>query len=156
MNRHRPLVSLVCLAWGCPLFAQSSEVSIQTPPPPPVAGRVLAPFHLERRIVAPAKLTNSPRLQTLVRNGSLYLSVQDVIALVLENNLDIAVQRYSPVLAREVLRRAQGGGYLRQVTARTRGNGFSQMLKSCPTSAVHTTAITQLFRRVTGILSLRW
>ena len=115
MNRHRPLVSLVCLAWGCPLFAQSSEVSIQTPPPPPVAGRVLAPFHLERRIVAPAKLTNSPRLQTLVRNGSLYLSVQDVIALVLENNLDIAVQRYSPVLAREVLRRAQGGGYLRQV-----------------------------------------
>jgi outer membrane protein TolC len=54
-------------------------------------------------------------LESLVRAGNLYLSVDDVIALVLENNLDIAVQRYSPFLAREVLRRTQGGGYLRQV-----------------------------------------
>jgi outer membrane protein TolC len=51
----------------------------------------------------------------LVRAGNLYLSVQDVIALVLENNLDIAVQRYSPFLAREVLRRTEGGGFLRSV-----------------------------------------
>ncbi len=50
-----------------------------------------------------------------MRGGNLYLTSQDVIALVLENNLDIAVQRYSPFLAREVLRRTQGGGYLRQV-----------------------------------------
>jgi outer membrane protein TolC len=95
-------------------FAQS-EVSILTPKPPPVVGRVLQPFHLEKRIVPPPKLNNSPRLESLVRAGNLYLSVQDVIALVLENNLDIAVQRYSPFLAREVLRRTEGGGYLRQV-----------------------------------------
>lgn len=63
----------------------------------------------------PARLANSPRLESLVRGGNLYLSVQDVVALVLENNLDIAVQRYSPFLAREVLRRTEGGGYLRQV-----------------------------------------
>ena len=50
-----------------------------------------------------------------MRGGNLYLSVQDVIALVLENNLDIAVQRYSPFLAREVLRRTEGGGFLRSV-----------------------------------------
>ena len=80
-----------------------------------MSGRLLKPFHLERRVVAPAKLTNSPRLESLVRGGNLYLSVQDVIALALENNLDIAVQRYSPFLAREVLRRAEGGGFLRQV-----------------------------------------
>ena len=66
-------------------------------------------------MVAAAKLSNSPRLEQLVRGGNLYLSVQDVIALALENNLDIAVQRYSPFLAREVLRRAEGGGFLRQV-----------------------------------------
>lgn len=65
--------------------------------------------------MSPAKLGNSPRLESLVRAGNLYLSVQDVIALVLENNLDIAVQRYSPFLAREVLRRTEGGGFLRQV-----------------------------------------
>src|SRR5438270_9407929 len=97
------------------VFAQSSEVSITAPPPPRVIGRFLAPFHLEKRIVPPAKLTNSPRLESLVRGGNLYLSAQDVIALALENNLDIAVQRYSPFLAQEVLRRAQGGGLLRSV-----------------------------------------
>src|SRR4051794_15792441 len=97
------------------VFAQSSEVSIVSPPPPRVVGRFLAPFHLEKRIVPPARLTNSPRLEMLVRSGNLYLSVQDVIALVLENNLDIAVQRYSPFLAREVLRRAEGGSILRNV-----------------------------------------
>jgi outer membrane protein len=96
-------------------FAQSSEVSIESPKPPPVIGHVLAPFHLEKRTVAPAKLSNTPRLESLVRAGNLYLSVQDVIALVLENNLDIAVQRYSPFLAREVLRRSEGGGFLRSV-----------------------------------------
>ena len=66
--------------------------------------------------MAPATLSNTPRLESLVRAGNLYLSVQDVIALVLENNLDIAVQRYSPFLAREVLRRTQGGGFLRDVS----------------------------------------
>ena len=65
--------------------------------------------------VSPARLTNSPRLEALVHGGNLYLTAQDVIALVLENNLDIAVQRYSPFLTQEVLRRTQGGGYLRQV-----------------------------------------
>ncbi len=93
----------------------ASEVSITSPQAPPVVGRILAPFHLEKRIVPPAKLVNTPRLESLVRGGNLYLSAQDVIALVLENNLDIAVQRYSPYLAREVLRRTQGGGILRSV-----------------------------------------
>ena len=96
-------------------YAQSSEVSVQTPQPPRIVGPVLRPFHLERRVVAPARLTNSARLESLVRSGNLYLTAQDVIALVLENNLDIAVQRYSPFLAREVIRRTEGGGYLRQV-----------------------------------------
>jgi len=97
------------------LLAQTPEASIVTPPPPHIVGGLLKPFHLEKRVVAPAKLSNTPRLEMLVRGGNLYLSVQDVIALVLENNLDIAVQRYSPLLAREVLRRAEGGSILRGV-----------------------------------------
>ena len=60
-------------------------------------------------------LSNTPRLEGLVRSGNLYLSVQDVIAVALENNLDIAIQRYAPVLAAEVLRRAQSGQALRSV-----------------------------------------
>ena len=47
--------------------------------------------------------------------GNLYLSAQDAIALAVENNLDIEVQRYGPLLAQEVLRRARAGGALRSV-----------------------------------------
>jgi|SRR5580658_912906 outer membrane protein len=115
MRSFRHVIALVWIASSSLAFAQSSEVSIESPKPPPVIGHVLAPFHLERRQVAPARFSNSPRLESLVRAGNLYLSVQDVIALVLENNLDIAVQRYSPFLAREVLRRTEGGGLLRSV-----------------------------------------
>jgi len=67
------------------------------------------------RSVAPINLTNSSRLQSLIRAGNLYLSAPDVIALTLENNLDIEIQRYGPVLNREVTRRAEGGGGLRTV-----------------------------------------
>jgi hypothetical protein len=43
--------------------------------------------------VPPVRLANSPRLQDLIRAGTLYLTVQDAIALVLENNIDIEVAR---------------------------------------------------------------
>jgi outer membrane protein TolC len=69
------------------------------------------------RSVPPVNLGNTSRIDALLRAGNLYLSAQDVIALVLENNIDIEVQRYGPLLAREVLRRAEGGGLLRSVGA---------------------------------------
>ena len=97
------------------IFAQSQEISILTPTAPPVVGTLLRPFHLEKRSVTPGRLTDSARLESLVRSGNLYLSARDVIALVLENNLDIAVQRYGSLLGQEVRRRTEGGGYLRQV-----------------------------------------
>ena len=100
---------LVCNAFG------QSGITITEPPPPPVIGPLLRPFHLEKRVVSPARLTDSPRLESLVRGGNLYLTAQDVIALVLENNLDIDIQRYGPFLSREVQRRTEGGGYLRNV-----------------------------------------
>ena len=41
---------------------------------------------------APAlDLTNSPRLQNLIRDGKLYISLHDAIALAIENNLDLRV-----------------------------------------------------------------
>jgi outer membrane protein TolC len=67
------------------------------------------------RNIAPVRLTNSPRLNALIRAGNLYLSAQDVVALAIENNIDVEVQRYTPLLAQEVLRRAQSGGFLRAV-----------------------------------------
>jgi len=76
-------------------------------------GWLLNPYRA--RAVPPINLTNSLRLESLVRAGNLYVSASDVVALAIENNLDVEVQRYGPLLAREVLRRAQGGGALRSV-----------------------------------------
>jgi outer membrane protein len=107
---------LVPVLWVClTVWAQTPEVSIEEPKQLPFIGPLLRPFHIQRRVIAPAVLSNTPRLESLVRGGNLYLSVQDVIAVTLENNLDIAIQRYAPYLAREVLRRAQSGSPLRAV-----------------------------------------
>jgi len=65
--------------------------------------------------VPPVNLANSPRLEALLRAGRIYLSLQDAVALALENNLDIAVQRYGPLMADASLLRAEAGGLLRGV-----------------------------------------
>src|SRR5665213_2010510 len=62
--------------------------------------------------VPPIRLTNSERLVQLVRAGMLYLTAQDAIALVLENNIDIEVSRYNPFISDWNLERAQAGGAL--------------------------------------------
>jgi len=67
----------------------------------------------QARNIPPINLANTSRLDSLIRAGNLYVSAQDVVALALENNIDVEVQRYAPLLAREVLRRAEGGGLLR-------------------------------------------
>jgi outer membrane protein len=95
------------------------EISISQPAPFRHFERlqpIINPFQVQPRIVGPAKLTNSPRIEMLVRAGNLYLSKDDVIALALENNLDIAVQRYAPYLSEEVLRRALSGAPLRDLS----------------------------------------
>src|SRR5207245_5376057 len=40
-------------------------------------------------------LSNTPRIDQLLQNGKLMLSMDDAIALALENNLDIAIARYN-------------------------------------------------------------
>jgi outer membrane protein TolC len=98
-------------------FAAHAQISITEPPEKKLIGPVLRPFHIQRRIVSPARVSDTPRLESLVKGGNLYLNVQDVIALVLENNLDIEIQRYGPFVAREVQRRAEAGGYLRTASS---------------------------------------
>ena len=41
--------------------------------------------------VPPPELSNSPRLDSLIKDGKLYLSLKDAISLALENNLDVAI-----------------------------------------------------------------
>jgi outer membrane protein len=60
-----------------------------------------------------ARIENSARLHDLMRAGNLYLSLEDALALAIENNLDIELQRYLLPTANSELLRAQGGGTLR-------------------------------------------
>ena len=68
---------------------------------------VLKPY--QEGPVKPPTLENSPRLHDLIRNGKLQLSMSDALALAIENNLDIAVQRFlHPIAEADVLRTASG------------------------------------------------
>lgn len=112
MRRLQALLSLLCTGL---LIAGSSfgQNAIRIEPPKGGLGWLTRPY--QKPIVPPINLTNSDRLEALVRAGNLYLTAQDAIALALENNLDIEIQRYGPLLAREVTKRAKGGGILRNV-----------------------------------------
>jgi outer membrane protein TolC len=94
----------------------------QSPPPdsvvriePAQGGWGWLTHSYQQRNVPPIRLTNTSRLASLVRAGNLYLSAEDVVALAIENNIDVEVQRYAPLLEREVLKRARAGGALRSV-----------------------------------------
>jgi len=63
--------------------------------------------------LAPVDLTNTPRIRQILRGGNIYLSLSDAIALALENNLDIELQRFGIPTANSEVLRAKGGGLLR-------------------------------------------
>jgi outer membrane protein TolC len=58
----------------------------------------------------PLDLRNSPRLYNLMRDGKLYISLRDAIALAIENNLDLAYFRYNFPIAQTDLARTEAGG----------------------------------------------
>lgn len=70
----------------------------------------IAPY--EATSAPPADFLNSPRLEDLVKNGKIYLSLSDAIVLALENNYDIAIQRYNLNIADTDLLRAKAGSTL--------------------------------------------
>ena len=98
---------------SAPLFAASAprspgrKTSQPVRPQAPIIVRPYLPV-----TVPPIRLSNSERLGQLVRAGMLYLTAQDAIALVLENNIDIEVSRYNPFISEWNLERAQAGGAL--------------------------------------------
>jgi outer membrane protein len=65
--------------------------------------------------IAEVDMGNSSRLDQLLREGKLYLSLNDALALALENNLDIAYARYGPDIADSDILRAKAGAQLRGV-----------------------------------------
>jgi outer membrane protein TolC len=79
----------------------------------PAGGFLANPINAYRpATIAKASFDNSVRLSDLVKNGKIYLSLSDALALALENNYDIAISRYYMDLADLDLMRAKAGQLL--------------------------------------------
>ena len=143
MNWFRTSISLICvfLLVLPPLGAQSAASA--TTGHQNFTSRLTGPY--KPKTVAPVNLSNSNRLEALLRAGKLYLSLQDTIALALENNLDIELQRYGAQIADAGLLRAKAGGLLRGVTS-----AVTQGPSSAPTQAGQATGITTSASTQTG------
>ena len=87
--------SSALLLFSCfvPVFAQTGGVAASRP----------VDFH------------NSPRVHDLIRAGNMYLSQAGALALAIENNLDVELDRFSFPIADTDVARAKGGGLLRGV-----------------------------------------
>jgi outer membrane protein len=138
------------LAWLCVLlavagpwkaFAQQQDSKAQgdtaaglepTSPSHRWYSRLAQPYRWRDAI--PIRQGNSSRLDRLLRAGNLYLSLQDAIALTLENNIDIEIQRYGFDLAGTDLFRAKATGTISGIstvpTAVTSSIGATNFLSS--------------------------
>jgi outer membrane protein TolC len=105
--------SVTLLALGLAVAPMRAQTAVRIDPSAGKLEWLTRPYRA--RYIPPINLANSSRFDSLIRAGNLYVSAQDVVALALENNIDIEVQRYGPLLARELLRRAESGSLLRNV-----------------------------------------
>jgi outer membrane protein len=104
---RRALLAGLCISALC--HAQDQPPTIQVSKAPSIIRPYLAPT------TAPIHLHNSSRLNVLMRAGNLYLTVADALSLAIENNLNLEIARYGPLLADSALERAKAGGPLRGV-----------------------------------------
>jgi len=92
------------VALALPGVAQEQPATVEKASLPAAIRPYVAPR------VAPIRLHNSSRLDSLIRAGNLYLTVQDALALAIENNLNLEIDRYGPWLADSALERSKAGG----------------------------------------------
>ncbi len=119
LREIKPLTPEETLPQAGSAQVQRAQTSAARPGKEAPAGIATSPF----RLIAPYKAArvgvvptgDITRLSNLVRNGKLYLSLRDAVALAIENNLDVEVSRYDLLLADTDLLRARGGGNLRGV-----------------------------------------
>ena len=125
------LVGLLAGGPLSPVFAQTPAQNPPSTPAPASTGATIAPVSslgvsthnythgvrsfpnilkpYESQHVDPPVLTNSPRIDQLIRDNKLEISLQDAVELALENSIDIAVRRYYPWISDAGLLNAQAG-----------------------------------------------
>jgi outer membrane protein len=104
---------------GSPALAQSTAPAVSQPAQPQAVHlkdysnprsafpNVLQPYRPQQ--LPQPNLSNSPRIDSLMKDGKIYLSIDDAIALGLENNLDLDIARYNLNIADADLLRAKSG-----------------------------------------------
>lgn len=96
--------------------------------------------------IPPPRLTNSSLIDTLYRNGKIYLSLDDAIMLALQNNFDIAIARYNLDIADTDLLRARAGltylGVNTGLVTGTLGGTTGPVASSSPTATTGSTTGT--------------
>ncbi len=145
LRAMKPLAVQAAAPVGSSGQVSDAEASTATPHGESYGRLQTSPF----RLIAPYRAAHVPdlpgangtRIGSLIRDGKLYLSLQDAIALAVENNLDVEVSRYDLLLADTDLLRARGGGNLRgidQTVAQTApgvGATTSPLLNTSATNA---------------------
>jgi outer membrane protein len=111
-NFFRQFVACACA--GIMLYAQGlyAQGPVIDKPSAPIFWRPYLP-----PILHPARMTNTERIHSLMRGGKLYLTLQDAIALAIENDLNLEVGRNGPLNAEWALERAQSGAAPRGVSS---------------------------------------
>jgi outer membrane protein TolC len=134
MKKHpyrSALFIALCIYWLIPqafMFAQSNKDEF-----PQISryktsdsGKFASVFRIyHEKVVPPLALENSVRIESLIQNGKLNLTLADALALALENNLDIAVQRYIPEFSETDLLRSKAGQSPRGFTGGTTPGGLT-------------------------------
>ncbi len=105
------------------------------------------PFAVYTPVEVPApRLTNSSLLDSLYRDGKIYLSLDDAIMLALQNNFDIAIARYNLDIADTDLLRARSGlsflGVNTGLVQGTLGGSTSPVASSSPAATTGSTGST--------------
>src|SRR3954462_761066 len=107
MRRMKPIALLLIL-----LAATAARAQTEVKPASHLPN-FFAPY-VPHRVPEP-RTANSARVDSLVQNGKIMLSLEDAIALALENNLDLAIARYNLAIADTDVLRAKSGNSVRGV-----------------------------------------
>jgi len=119
------LAALTAMAPVAPVFAQQPADSAPPAQPQPQSraiqqsdqnysfGKrwfpsVTAPY--TAAVVPEPVLTNAPRIEQMVKDGKLSISLQDAVDLALQNNLAIEIERYTPWIAEASILHTLSGG----------------------------------------------
>ena len=101
---------------AAPASAPAQAVHLQDySKPRPAFPHILQSYEAQR--VPEPVYGNSPRIDSLLRDGKIYLSIDDAVALTLENNLDLDIARYNLNIADTDYLRAKSGANILGVNA---------------------------------------